>query len=145
MPAHTPAEKCASYSPVSILVSGVMGGCVAILGLAVLLGWYTHSVSLVQLRPHLVPMPVNTALSFLLCGLSLLALAAGWLRLVLIGSLLASAVGLLTLGEYIRLRSGDRSIFDARYHHGRILASRTYGAPNGFVHPANWDHTCNHL
>jgi hypothetical protein len=78
-----------------------MGGCVAILGLAVLIGWYTHSVSLDPVHPFLASMPVNTALSFLLCGLSLVALVTGRVHLVTIGSLLVSAIGLLTLCEYM--------------------------------------------
>jgi two-component system NtrC family sensor kinase len=101
MPAHASAEKWATLSPTSTLVAGITGGSVAVLGLAVLIGWYTNSVALVQVQPSLAPMQVNTALGFLLCGLSMVMLAAGRVCLVPIGSLLAAAVGLLTLCEYM--------------------------------------------
>lgn len=101
MRAHTPTEKWMPRSSTSTLVAGATGGCIAALGLAILIGWYTNSVLLVQVRPSLAPMQVNTALCFLFCGLSLVALAAGWVRLVPIGGLLAAAVGLLTLCEYL--------------------------------------------
>jgi signal transduction histidine kinase/sensor domain CHASE-containing protein/ActR/RegA family two-component response regulator len=101
MRAPAPTEQWCPLSPTSTLVAGITGGSVAVLGLAVLIGWYTNSVSLVQVRPSLAPMQVNTALCFVLCGLSLVALAAGRVRLVPIGSLLAAAVGLLTLCKYM--------------------------------------------
>ncbi|NJN73658.1 MAG: GGDEF domain-containing protein [Limnothrix sp. RL_2_0] len=44
------------------------------LGFVVIFGWYIKSSSLVQLSPHFVPMQFNTALGFLLLGISLFAL-----------------------------------------------------------------------
>ncbi len=88
-------------SPASTLTPGILAVCVVVLGLAVLIGWYAQSAALVQVRPSLAPMQVNTALCFLCCGISLMALAAGWRRVVPIGSLLAAAISLLTLCEYL--------------------------------------------
>ncbi|KKL68166.1 hypothetical protein LCGC14_2127690, partial [marine sediment metagenome] len=48
------------------VVSGVLPTA---LGCLVLFGWYTHSVTLIQVSPYFVPMQYNTALGFLFCGL----------------------------------------------------------------------------
>jgi hypothetical protein len=72
------------------------------LGVAVLAGWFLHIPTLIQIRPHLLPMPRNAAASFVLCGLALLSLAAGgprWLVVVCAGS--AGALGLLTILEFV--------------------------------------------
>jgi PAS domain S-box-containing protein len=79
----------------------VVGGSVAILGLAVLAGWYTHDVTLIQLAPTLAPMPYNTALSFLLSGLGLVALTFGWTRLAGVCATIVAVIGSLTLIEYL--------------------------------------------
>lgn len=50
----------------------------ATLGTIVLIGWYAHSLVLIQLRPTLAPMQYNTALCLLLSGVALAALA--WRR-----------------------------------------------------------------
>lgn len=47
------------------------GAALVLLGVTVLLGWYTHSLRLIQILPSLAPMQRMTALSFALCGLSL--------------------------------------------------------------------------
>ena len=101
MSAHASTTGRVIDSPASTLAPGIIGGCVVVLGLAVLIGWCANSASLVQVRPSLAPMQVNTALCFLGCGISLMALAAGWSRLVPFGSLLASAVSIVTLCEYL--------------------------------------------
>ena len=43
------------------------------LGLLVLVGWYTRNAALIQVNPAFVPMQYNTALGFALSGLGLLA------------------------------------------------------------------------
>jgi PAS domain S-box-containing protein len=47
------------------------GAASILLGLIVLAGWYTHSLSITQVVPSLPPMQRNTALSFIFCGLAL--------------------------------------------------------------------------
>jgi hypothetical protein len=41
------------------------------LGLTVLAGWFSHTTSLIQFKPHLPPMTRNVAACFLLSGLAL--------------------------------------------------------------------------
>ena len=72
------------------------GGISATLGLVVLVGWYTHNVTLVQVMPIFVPMQYNTALGFLLCGVGLLSVGYRRPRLAIACGGLAGAVGLLT-------------------------------------------------
>jgi PAS domain S-box-containing protein len=79
----------------------VMGGSVATLGLAVLVGWYTRDATLIQVAPTLVPMQYNTALSFVLNGLGLIALTLGWSRLAAICGAVVAVIGGLTLIEYL--------------------------------------------
>ncbi len=71
------------------------------LGLLVLLGWYTHNVSLVQVHPTFVPMQYNTALGFLLCGSGLLLLRFNRPGAALLFGIAAQLVGGLTLIEYL--------------------------------------------
>ena len=89
----------ASDRALNLLVM-VGGGFSAALGLLVLLGWYTHNVSLVQVLPAFVPMQYNTALGFLIGGLGLLVVSS---RPGLAGTCGAAigALGLLTLIQYI--------------------------------------------
>ncbi len=77
------------------------GGISATLGLVVLVGWYTHNVTLVQVMPIFVPMQYNTALGFLLCGVGLLSVGFQRPRLAIACGGLAGAVGLLTLTQYV--------------------------------------------
>lgn len=71
-----------------------VGGSVALMGWAVMLGWHTRTEWLVQWHPTLVAMVYNTALSFLLLGISIGLGQLGYRRLV-VG--LSSMVILLSL------------------------------------------------
>ena len=71
------------FAPWLNLAAIVAGGISATLGLLVLVGWYTHTVVLVQVLPAFVPMQYNTALGFLLCGVGLLSLVFSRPRLAL--------------------------------------------------------------
>src|SRR6266516_5981493 len=93
MRAYEPFYRC------SKLIAIVAGGSSAALGLVVLAGWYTHHATLVQVASTLAPMHYNAALSFLLCGLGLLALTLGWFRLAAACGAVAGMVGFVTLGE----------------------------------------------
>jgi anti-sigma regulatory factor (Ser/Thr protein kinase) len=81
------------------------GGFSATLGLVVLFGWHTHTLSLLRIVPAFVAMAYNTALGFLLCGLGLMAVTRGDSRAARLaartGGALAVVIGLLTLSEYL--------------------------------------------
>ena len=77
----------------------------ALLGLTVLAGWYTHNLALIHVLPAFVGMAFNTALGFLLAGVSLAAAAAGRPRWALLGVGFALLVALPTLAEYALGRS----------------------------------------
>src|SRR5438445_11700247 len=81
-----------------VLVAGALAGA---LGSVVLFGWYIHNPWLVQVRPTFAPMQYNAALSMLLCGLGLLALAWGRVRLEVVCGFVVAAIGPLTLYEYL--------------------------------------------
>ncbi len=70
------------------------------LGLMVLVGWYAHNVTLVQVHPTFVPMQYNTALGFLLCGAGLLFIVFNRPRMAGVVGGLAAVIGFLTLIEY---------------------------------------------
>ncbi|HED15987.1 MAG TPA: PAS domain S-box protein, partial [Gammaproteobacteria bacterium] len=77
------------------------GGLTLLLGGIVLIGWYTQSTFLVQVRPEFVPMQYNTALAFIFCGTALIALVYRYSRLVLLCGGLSIGLSLLTLLQYI--------------------------------------------
>jgi signal transduction histidine kinase/sensor domain CHASE-containing protein/ActR/RegA family two-component response regulator len=83
------------------LIAVIAGVATAALGLAVMAGWHIHNVSLVQLDATLAPMHYNAALSFVLCGTGLLALACSRPRIAATCSAVAGAIGFLTLLEYL--------------------------------------------
>jgi signal transduction histidine kinase/sensor domain CHASE-containing protein/ActR/RegA family two-component response regulator len=90
-----------SFSPGLAFLPGIAGGFASVLGLISLVIWYIYSQGLVKEQPALTMMQVNSALCFLLCGLSLVGLATGRLRFIPVGSLLAAAIGLVTFCEYM--------------------------------------------
>ena len=72
-----------------------------LLGVAVLVGWYTNTKILIQIVPTFVPMQYNTALCFMVSGLGfLLALYQKRFWAILFGSI-AFALGFLTSLEYL--------------------------------------------
>jgi signal transduction histidine kinase len=83
------------------LVATGTAGLTAGLGVVVLVGWYTHTVTLVQVLPTFVPMQYNTALGFLLSGAGLFLLVCGRQHLAMICGAAIAAIGLSTLTEYI--------------------------------------------
>ena len=76
------------------------GSLSLLLGFLVLIGWHADIITLVQILPGLVAMQYNTALSFLLCGISLILLLNDKKAPGIIFSLPAGIIGLLTLTEY---------------------------------------------
>jgi ABC-type transport system involved in cytochrome c biogenesis permease subunit len=73
----------------------------ALLGAAVLLGWYTRNEALIQINPAFVPMQYNTALGFLLAGLGLAALVFDFKRSTVVAGVLLLLLGSITLAEYV--------------------------------------------
>ena len=73
------------------------------LGVLVLLGWYLHEPTLIQVSPAFVPMQYNTALGFALGGTALLLVSLQMPRMALVAGALVLAIGSLTLVEYVFL------------------------------------------
>ena len=72
------------------------------LGLAVLVGWLSHTPALIQLLPQLPPMTRNAAACFVLVGVALLMSALGsrrWVVVLCAGTV--TAVTLLTIVEFV--------------------------------------------
>ncbi|RDH85701.1 MAG: hypothetical protein DIZ80_01890 [endosymbiont of Galathealinum brachiosum] len=72
-----------------------------LLGLMVLFGWYTNNSSLIQVSPEFVPMQYNTALCFVLSGLSAYSI---FKRKNVIASMFAFVticIAILTLSQYV--------------------------------------------
>jgi signal transduction histidine kinase/CheY-like chemotaxis protein len=101
MSAPTPASTAPQSHPPLHLAVFVVGSIAIVLGLLVLLGWYTHSTMLMHVIPTAVPMPPSSALSFLLCGGGLIAISLGWLRLGVVCAASIAALSLLTLAAYV--------------------------------------------
>ena len=79
----------------------IAAGLSSVLGGIVLIGWYTHSITLIQVFPNFVPMQYNTAIGFLICGLGKLFLLFNHKRLAMLCAGVAGAIGFLTLVEYV--------------------------------------------
>ena len=82
-------------------LSAVCGLLPTLLGVVVLLGWYTHNVTLIQVSPTFVPMQYNTALGFLVCGMGLILAVRASAKGALAFGALAAMIGVLTLVEYV--------------------------------------------
>jgi signal transduction histidine kinase len=90
----------------------VVGGSLAALGIAVLIGWYTGVQTLTRVRPEFASMKYNTALGFLLLGVSNLGWATGRPRMAFAAAALVGLMALATLVEYAAgVRLGLDTIF----------------------------------
>ena len=77
LPAAAPSAT--DGSPLNRLLRFItcgLGALTALLGIVVIFGWYTGNTTLIQVLPAFVAMQFNTALGFVACGASLLALVA---------------------------------------------------------------------
>lgn len=101
-----------------------------LLGSTVLVGWYSGTEILIQIRPEFAPMQYNTAFGFLLFGLALLGTISGKTRLALVSGSLVASLGLLTLIEYVFLL--DLGIDELFMEHYITIATSHPGrmAPN---------------
>lgn len=104
-----------------------MGLLTVIAGALVLFGWCTHNPALIQINPAFAPMQYNTALCFLMSGLSIIAIASSSNFAGVVFALFPSVIGLLTLIEYIfNVNIGIDTIFNEYYimvhvsHPGRM-------------------------
>jgi len=72
-----------------------------IIGVSVLIGWYTHNEVLIQVYSVYVPMQFNTALCFVITGTAINISLLGHKHTAWIGGVLLIFITLLTLAEYI--------------------------------------------
>lgn len=101
MPKPWWTSKCSFLTARLDRIVCVAGALAVALASVVLFGWYMSIPGLVQVRPTFAPMQYNAALSVLLGGLGLLALAWERVRLEVLCGLVVAAIGLLTLYEYL--------------------------------------------
>lgn len=87
-----------SYSALHCLLCGVL---LVGLGACVITGWYIHNVTLIQISPHFAPMQYNTALCFLLTGVSLISLYFKRQLLLRSAAVVVLCVALATIVQYI--------------------------------------------
>ncbi|MEO7478613.1 MAG: PAS domain S-box protein [Lysobacteraceae bacterium] len=102
----TPTPAQSRESPGTAAWSYLAGLALALLGAAVLFGWFFDIPLLKSIRTDWVSMKTNTALGFALSGVALWQLRfqalQGWrFRLVQACAVSAALIGLLTLAEYI--------------------------------------------
>src|SRR5512145_2238174 len=89
------------FDRLSQLIAFISGGIAAVLGLMILVSWHVGYAELVQVGPTMAPMQYNSALSFVLSGIGLLALTLGWSRLAAACGAVVTLIGSLTLIEYL--------------------------------------------
>ncbi|WP_440904783.1 response regulator [Catenovulum sp. SX2] len=77
----------------------ILGVLSFLLGLTVLIGWYTHHQALIQVLPHFAPMQYNAALGFFIAGIALTWHNSP--KIVYPLSLFVALVGGLTLIQYL--------------------------------------------
>ena len=85
----------------SKILNLVIGLILSTLGLLVMFGWYIHSIPLVQLLSTLAPMQFNTALCFVLSGISLVAIVYKRLPTAIAIAIVVIALCVLTLSQYV--------------------------------------------
>ena len=102
MPADSAPDRAAGGSAAGLRMASLgFGGATLLLGLVVIVGWYTGSRTLIQVLPQFVPMQYNTALGFVLSGAALLLLIRERGRGAVALGALAALIGALTLVEYV--------------------------------------------
>jgi signal transduction histidine kinase len=89
----------------SLPPADIVALCLAVLSMAlgsvVMFGWHARSAALVQIHPTFVAMVYNTALSFFLAGLAVLAIVFPRRRSAMLLGGLVALLGALNLVEYI--------------------------------------------
>jgi len=87
--------------PTSNLLSILAGTLSLLVGISVLIGWYTHNEVLIQVSSILVPMQFNTALCFVMSGLGILVISSGRRYCGIGCGSIVALIGVMTLAEYI--------------------------------------------
>jgi hypothetical protein len=86
----------------SLLFSIYIGSfLLLLLGLVVIFGWFTGSVSLIQINPQFVPMQFNTALGFVLISIAIIGIANKRNKLTRYISIVLILLGGCTLIQHI--------------------------------------------
>ena len=102
MPNNLPGKSITYYS----------GFITIILGIVVVLGWHWHSLFIVQISPDWIPMQYNTAICFVLAGISLITLNKKIVQISRIFSILLLGLsGLTTLEYLLKLNFGIDNLF----------------------------------
>ncbi|MCF6775614.1 PAS domain S-box protein [Thiotrichales bacterium 19X7-9] len=120
-------KKTASFSEYFFkLAYQFLSILVILIGVLVLIGWYSHITLLIQILPHFVPMQYNTALGFILSGLAVFLLKPLPKVSVILAALLF-ILGFMTLLQYaFSLNFGIDQLFMQHYvfvktsHPGRM-------------------------
>ena len=73
----------------------------ALLGILVLIGWYTGDTTFIQIIPVFVPMPYNTALGFFVAGANIFYIYNEKIFVAKITAVIIGLIGLVTLIEYV--------------------------------------------
>lgn len=97
-----PHHSSSTEPGLAVCVVSRLAGVLSIaLGSAVLIGWATRTRSLTNLHPALPPMQVNTAVSFILCGVGYLSMIGRRSWLTRACGTAAMLIGFLTFTEYV--------------------------------------------
>lgn len=70
------------------------------LGMTVIVGWLTHEPHLIQISPQFVPMQFNTALGFIMVGVSVIALESKHRAMARLLGTMTALLAILTLVQY---------------------------------------------
>lgn len=79
---HDPSEIARKLSLIPRLVL-IIGSLTTLIAFAVLVGWYTHNVTLIMVYPTFYPLTFNTAIMILLGSFSLISLASNYRKISL--------------------------------------------------------------
>lgn len=121
--------KGGHYLNILVLLRIVFASIVSLMGLIVIIGWYLHLPSIVQIYPSFAPMQYNTAFCFLLLGLAILSIGQHP-KVSAVLAVIAFFVGLLTLFQYL---SGVNTGLDEVFMKHDILTKTSHPgrmAPN---------------
>ncbi len=105
----------------------ISGAISFLLGLTVIIGWFSHQSFLIQILPQFVAMQFNTALGFIMAGTALISLHLNKPNITIPASILAILIGTLTGSQYvfglnyhIDQLFMDHYITTEAYHPGRM-------------------------
>jgi signal transduction histidine kinase/ActR/RegA family two-component response regulator len=90
-----------NWNPLVQRLAAIVGIALAVLGMVVIGGWIAGSTAIVQILANAPSMKFNTAASFVLLGMSLVAGAYAWRRLALASALTVSLVAAATIVQYV--------------------------------------------